>query len=310
MLFSIFSRAIERHHSLFGVPMRSLTILACVATLGITFASAAYADSITVANTTDNVAYVSNPNGGPYNFYNGGTSAVGPGGVGDEFDTSQLAITATATTNGNYSVDLQYTTLFAGSETVGGASVYYPDIFLRSNAAGYSNAPFDYAISLGTQGANGGVAAGFYQNPSYLTSQQVWANRPGYIYTGQYTNTAAYQPGQSGFNGYNAPTVITGGTNLGAVQVSTGQTIGSSYVVDVQLTLTAAEAAVFANGFDVFWGTGDCANGSFLASVAGMTGFTDTSIPEPATLLLLAAGLLTLAVGRQAKLRVWSVPPQ
>jgi hypothetical protein len=280
--------------------MRALALFAAMLAVSVGLAPAAHADTVTVANTTDNVAWTSNPNGGPTDFYNNGTSAVGPGAIGGEFQTSQLTFTTTALSNGNYSVDFQYTTLFSGNEQVGNATVYYPDIFLRSGAQGYSNAPFNYAISLGTEGANGGVGPGFYQNPSYLTSQQVWANRPGFIYTGQYTNTAAYQPGQAGYQGYAGATVVTGGTNLGnQVNVSTGQRVGNSYILNVQMTITAAEAAVFASGFDVYWGTGDCANGSFLATVANMTGGAGFAVPEPATVALLAAGLLSVAFLRR-----------
>ncbi len=276
--------------------MRSLAALTLLLSAA---ATAAQASTIIIQNTTDNVAYSTGTNGGPDGFYNG--SDVGSAPVGSNFATSQLALTTTLLTSGNYAIDLQYSTLFAGAESVGSASVYYPDIFLRSSAAGYSNAPFDYAISLGDEGANGGMSAGLYSVSSYLTSQQVWSSRPGYIYTGQYTNSATAQPGQTGYAGYNAPVVATTGTQLASAAINTTQQADSSYLLDVQLTLTPAQAAIFANGFDIFWGTGDCANGSFLASVAAMAGAgTPASlVPEPATLLLLAAAATTLITLRR-----------
>ena len=262
--------------------------------------SAAQAGTIVVQNTTDVVAYNSGSGGGPTGYFNG--SDVGSS-IGSNFATSQLAVTTSELSNGTYAVDLQYTTLFSGSETLGNSAIYYPDIFLRTSAAGYSNTAFNYAISLGTETANGGLAAGFYSVSSYLTSQQVWSGRPGYVYGGQYTGSSAYQPGQAGYAGYNAPVVLTGGNLLGAASVSTGQS-GGAYTVGVQLTLTAAEAAGFVDGADIFWGTGDCANGAFLASLGSGTGSPTGTIPEPAPLALLVVGVGSLLLVRRPSLRV------
>lgn len=260
----------------------------------------AAATSITVANTTDNVAYLSGPGGGPTDYFSGGTSNVGAAPVDLAFATQQLAVSSIPLAGGGYVLDFRYTTLFSGSEVVSGAAVYYPDIFLRSNSAGYSAAPFDYAISLGDEEANGGLQAGFYAASSSMTSQQIWSGRPGFIYTGQYTDTASYQAGQAGYVGYDAPTVLTGGTRLAGVSVGY-MPQGTAYVVDASLTLNAAQAALFANSVDVFWGTGDCANGAFLATLQPLTGNVD--VPEPATRLLFGAGLITLTAMRRRNVR-------
>ena len=259
----------------------------------------AHASTVTLQNTTDVVSYVSGSGGGPTSAYYGG-SDVGSS-IGSNFATSQLAVSATKLGNGNYAINLQYTTLFSGSESLNGQQIYYPDIFLREPGAGYSSAPFNYAISLGDETANGGLSAGYYSVSSLENSQQLWSNRSGVYYGGQYTNSTTYQPGQVGYAGYNAPVVLTGGSKLAAATVTTGQS-ASAYTVTAQLTLTAAEAAGIIDGSDVFWGTGDCANGSFLASIpAGVGGPTGSPVPEPSALLLLAAGVGSLAFVRQAK---------
>ncbi len=84
--------------------------------------------------------------------------------------------------------------LFSGNQTSNGDSIYYPYIFLRSAGGGYSNAPSDYATPLGTEGANGGVAAGLYSASSYLTSQQVWGGRPGFDHGGSTPNRPPTSP--------------------------------------------------------------------------------------------------------------------
>ena len=280
--------------------MRYKIALLAVSAITVGLGAKAQAGSVTIQNTTDVVSYASGSSGGPTNYFSNGTSAVGSS-IGPNFDTSSLAVTATAIGNGNYSIDLQYTTLFSGSESINGQAIYYPDIFLRTAQSGYSTAPFDYAISLGDEVSNGGLAAGVYSAKSYLTSQALWSGRSGDVYGGQYTNSTAYQPGQAGYLGYNPPVVLTAGTKVGNAAVTNGVS-GNAYTVDVKITVMGALAAGIIDGSDIFWGTGDCANGSFLASIPdGVGGPGGAPLPEPSAMLLLAAGVGSLAFVRMAK---------
>ena len=152
-------------------------------------------------------------------------------------------------------VDFTYLTQFSGSETLSGQTVNYADIFLNAGG-GYGAGGFTYAISLGDQSSNGGVAAGFYQVASDLTSQDIWSSRPGYIFGGAYGATANMAPGQTGYTASAAPTVLTGGEFLSGVTV-TDKSLGLGwYQMNAEIEMTPAQAAYFANGMDVFWGTG------------------------------------------------------
>ncbi len=43
--------------------------------------------------------------------------------------------------------------------------------------------------------------------------------------------------------------------------------VTGGYVEDISLELTAAQAVPFLDGFDLLWGTGDCANDTVFGSV-------------------------------------------
>lgn len=180
----------------------------------------------------------------------------------------------------------------AGTITIAGVAVRYADIFLGSvSAAGIPD--FGYAIALGYQAKNGGLAAGFYSATNDETSQAIWGSRAGFIYGGAYGQSAAWQPGQSGYSAAPSPTVLTTGTKLGGANVTDQALTGGWYDLTAQITLTAAQAAYFDNGMDVFWGTGDCANGAFLAQLSGLP------MPEHCSFAVLASGLFYLLVRRR-----------
>ncbi len=70
--------------------------------------------------------------------------------------------------------------LRAGTITIAGVAVRYADIFLGSvSAAGIPD--FGYAIALGYQAENGGLAAGFYTATNDEASQAIWGSRAGFV---------------------------------------------------------------------------------------------------------------------------------
>jgi hypothetical protein len=249
----------------------------------------ARADRMSFANSTDIVAYAS---GAPTAYFGGANPYVGSSAIGAEFATPSFTLGDSAAPGGGVTLEFSFVTAFSGALTVNGATVSYADIFLRPGLDGYSAAPFTYGIALGAQGGNGGVGAGVYQVQQLATSQDIWAGRAGYIYGGAYTNTTQFAPGAPGYSAFAAPTVIRAGQLLDAVSLSSTALPGSLYDVRVAFTLTAAQAAPFANGFDLFWGTGDCANGAFFAEVH------DLQVTEPASFLMLVFGATFVALAR------------
>jgi hypothetical protein len=262
------------------ITMRTLRAVAALAALALP--GVALAGPVDIANSTYDVAYSSGSGGGP-----AGYDVAGSAGIGTGFGTSGLVETGTVLAGGGYSIDLTYTTQFSGTESVGGQPVSYADVFLRSGNAGFSSSPFGLAISLGDQAANGGLAAGLYSVSSAATSQQLWGQRSGYVYGGQYSAGA----GQAG---YDADTVLTGGTKLSGASYTSTLLADGDFSVDIRTVLHGAQATAFEDlGFDAFWGTADCANGAFMASVA--------AVPEPATIAVLGAGLLGLCFMRRSR---------
>ncbi len=220
--------------------------------------------------------------------------------VGEDFQTTGVALSTTRQGSG-YALTLAYTTTFSGLATSGDVSTAYPDIFLRAPEAGYGTQPFTYAVALGDETQNGGQPAGFYTPASVATSQSIWSGRSGYIYGAAYGATA-------GGPDYAAPVVMLsgqkiGGTGVTSTTVDTHMTYNGLelYSLDVTISgLGAALATTLGKGFDAFWGTGDCANGAFLATYSG-DGTLFKQIPEPGTLPVALSGLAVLVLTRRRR---------
>lgn len=249
------------------------------AILGAALCAAAHAGTVTTINdTTDDIAYTGSS---PTGWFGG--SAQGDV-IGSNFDASRIVVTEAGGAHGALNLTFQISTQFSGTDCFGSTCAYNADLFLRTPSKGYSSAPFNYAVALGGQAPNGGYAApGLYAVSSFETSQDLWASRGGFIYGGEYV------PHDDSAASELAPTVLTGGFKLAdATYVQTGGP--DNYTDTILLTATGPEAQALRNGFDVFWGTGDCANDSIFGSVA--------PVPEPATLAILGMSVVTLTAMR------------
>ena len=239
-----------------------------------------------ITDTTDDIAYYGSS---PTGWFGG--SAQGDV-IGDGFDTSQIVVTETNAGHGALTVDFQLYTQFSGTDCFGATCAYYGDLFLRTPSRGYSSAPFNYAVTLGSQEPNGGFATtGLYTVSSYYTSQDVWSSRGGFIYGGEYV------PDDDSASPELAPTVLTGGNLQAGADVTQSLNGSDGYIENVSFTVTGADAIALGNGFDLLWGTGDCANDTVFGSVPA------ARVPEPRSLTLLAAGLLGLVVTRRGVAR-------
>jgi hypothetical protein len=243
----------------------------------------AVAGTLSFANTTPLVAYSGTA---PAPFFSGANPYVGTSAIGSDFTTSTLTLQATPAASGSVSISMTYLSQFSGTETVGGQTVAAADIFLQP--AGTNG--FSYAIAMGAQ-ANG-LAAGFYTVLSDETSQQVWSARPGFIYGGAVASSTAYLPGQPGYSAMPMPTVLTAGTRLSGALITTVAEGQGWYAWNIAVTLAAGDVAVFDHGFDIFWGTADCANGAFLVDVPPLP------VREPASTLTLVTALTWLSLVR------------
>jgi hypothetical protein len=261
------------------------------ALLALMLPNPAEAGSLTVFNSTDLVAYQGSA---PAAYFGGANPYVAQQAIGNDFTTTSLTLQAQQGTNGDVTVDFDYITQFSGSETTAGVTVSAADIFFQPAGGAQAGNGFTYGIALGDQAGNGGLAAGFYQVQSDATSQSIWSARGGFIYGGAVAPTASYEPGQPGYGALSIPTVITSGQLLGGASVAITEVSAGWYSVDASTTMSAQQAALFAQGIDVIWGTGDCGNGTFLAELPGLP------ISEPGSLILLVSALgWTSAVRRR-----------
>ena len=255
----------------FGLVAGGLLILAAFSGV----ATAAPVTTTIVDTTADIAFHGSSPTG-----WFGGSDQGDVIGTG--FDTSKIVVTEKLKANGGLKLDFKLHTQFSGTDCFGSTCAYYGDLFLRTPATGYSATPFDYAITLGDQGPNGGLSTtALYKVGSYATSQDIWSGRTGFIYGGEYI------PDDDSAAAELAPTVLLSGSHIANATVSQTE-VAHGYIEDVSLDLTAAEAAPFLGGFDLFWGTGDCANDSVFGSV--------TPVPEPAALAIFVMGLMGLGM--------------
>jgi len=237
--------------------------------------SAAQAD-VVINDTTNDVAY---KNSSATNYF-GGTS-IGDT-IGSGFNTKSVTVSET----GN-SITLKFYTQFDGSAV----GAHYADVFIQPNNANGSPASWGFGIALGYQDPYGGEAAGLYALSSasdYKTSQDLWKNT-GDTYGGRYI-----APGEVTKN--LVPTRVTGGLleTDWTVAVSKAN-VGGSYPYELTVTLTAANSSAFSlldgTNLDILWGTGDCANDTIFGQY---TRPPTTKTPEPASIALLAGGLLAL----------------
>lgn len=270
--------------------MRALPLFAGAMLLaaGVQPAHAAFTTSI--ADTTLDVSYWG---ASPTSYFGGAdTGDV----IGAGFDTQKIVVTETPLSHGRLTLDFKVYTEFSGTDCFGDVCARTADLFVRPGDAGYSSSPFTYAIALGQQSPNGGEAdPGLYSVEEYETSQRIWSSRTGFIYGGAYTNEAASDPAGP------APTVLTKGTKLAGAAVSQSAGPAGTYIEDVSLAVGPQQASLFENGFDLLWGTADCANDTVFGHVAAVD--PPGRVPEPTGIAVLAAGFAGLLGLRRARSR-------
>ena len=221
-------------------------------------AGIASAQSFTMYNTTT----VDGSDGNAYTYPN---NYIG----GPTFETIDLTVSQTGST-----ATMSYITGFSGNETVGGFNVGFADIFFGGIWAGT-------AISMGDQK----LATGLYTVKGAETSQQIWNGRGA-------TYGIGYGPSDNAVD-----TVLTSGKLNSSMPTALSQTLITSgkYAGFYDVTFTIQNLPFnmvtdFENGtLSALWGTGDCANGAFVA------------VPEPAALGVFGLGVLGLSILRRRR---------
>lgn len=257
-------------------------------------AAAAEASTYTINNSTSNPSTLVEAFTGanPTDFFGGASSwgknwGTNIGTPADPYSTTGVTITWTGNT-----ITFQFATTMAsgGVDRSYSQPVYAADIFISSpgSASVPANSQFNYAIALGYTGiADGGEKnAGLYTVGSYKTSQDIWDANNNVVYGGEFA--AASTCTSSGCTGQASPVAVTSGTLQSGITESTTWGTG---VLDVTLTETDGSNSllnsIFGDGYDIFWGTGDCSNAPIFGYVP-----PTTMVPEPGSVGLLACALM------------------
>lgn len=194
-------------------------------------------------------------------------------------------------------------------DSISGHVIQYADFFVDLQPDNAVTGPFqDWDIGIDFQTGN------VYQlssNDDWKTSVDLMKNT-GLVYGGRIRNTAC---GGTDASDNNPDACDTGSNEAGflaatAVDLNDATLIGSTVIAHasvnqfgathrISFTLTAANTQNnfnAGNAFDVFWGTGECANDSIWGNVPDAP-----QAPEPAALALFGLGVLGMYYGARRR---------